>query len=92
MTDHSPSPAPEDLDESGRDESGRDESGRDESGRDEVEVEAPEPTHTGVPAVDDVLAEVDRLDDAPLEEHLPAFEKAHEALRSALDADPGEPA
>lgn len=54
------------------------------------------PTTTGVPEVDRVLADVDRLDDLPLEEHLGAFERAHDALRSALDArsdeHPGEPA
>ena len=80
MTDYSPLPAPEDLDESHRD------------GVEDLVHEPAEPTRTGVPAVDDVLADVDRLDDTPLEDHLPAFEKAHEALRSALDADPGEPA
>src|SRR4051812_48370586 len=53
---------------------------------------AEESLRTGVPAVDDVLADVDRLDDAPLDEHLAAFERAHDSLRSALDADPGEPA
>jgi hypothetical protein len=47
---------------------------------------------TGVPVVDRVLADLDRLDDTPLEEHLGAFERAHESLRSALDADPGDPA
>jgi hypothetical protein len=41
---------------------------------------------TGVPAVDRVVADLDRLDDAPLEEHLAVFERAHESLRSALDA------
>lgn len=51
-----------------------------------------EPIRTGVPAVDEVLADVDRLDDRPLDEHLAAFERAHDALRSALDAEPGEPA
>ena len=51
-----------------------------------------DPTWTGVPAVDGVLADVDGLEGAPLEEHLAAFERAHETLRSALDADPGEPA
>ena len=49
------------------------------------------PSSTGIPAVDRVLADLDRLDDAPLEEHLGAFERAHESLRSALDADPGDP-
>jgi hypothetical protein len=46
------------------------------------------PTTTGIPAVDQVLADVDRLDDLPLDEHLGAFERAHESLRSALDAQP----
>jgi len=46
------------------------------------------PTTTGVPAVDQVLADVDRLDDAPLEEHLGAFERAHDSLRAALDGQP----
>jgi hypothetical protein len=51
---------------------------------------------TGVPAVDRVLTDLDALDEAPLEEHLVAFERAHESLRSALDAPavdrPGDPA
>jgi len=51
-----------------------------------------EPVRTGVAAVDDVLVEVDRLDEAPLAEHLESFERAHHSLRTALDADPGEPA
>ena len=46
---------------------------------------------TGVPAVDEVVAEVDALDQRPLEEHLATFERAHERLRAALDSDPGEP-
>jgi len=41
---------------------------------------------TGVAAVDRVLADVDGLDALPLEEHLEAFERAHEDLRAALDA------
>ncbi|HEY2877584.1 hypothetical protein [Nocardioides sp.] len=57
---------------------------------------ADEPTATGVPAVDEVLSEVDGLDDLPLEEHLPTFERVHESLRAALDApsadQPGDPA
>jgi len=48
------------------------------------------PTTTGVPAVDAVLADVDRLDDLPLAEHLGAFERAHESLRAALDAPPSD--
>jgi hypothetical protein len=46
------------------------------------------PTTTGVPEVDRVIADVDRLDDLPLEVHLGAFERAHDALRAALDARP----
>jgi hypothetical protein len=45
-------------------------------------------TRTGVPGVDEVLGEIDRLDELPLEEHLAAFERAHESLRAALDAPP----
>jgi hypothetical protein len=48
-----------------------------------------EPT-TGIPAVDQVLADVDRLDELPLEEHLGAFERVHDSLRSALDARPDD--
>ena len=48
-------------------------------------VEAETPT-TGLPAVDQVVSDLDRLDDAPLDEHLEAFERAHETLRSSLDA------
>jgi hypothetical protein len=64
----------------------------DEESPDVVEEAPAEVTRTGVPAVDEVLADVDRLDDTPLDEHLAAFERAHESLRSALDADPGDPA
>jgi hypothetical protein len=51
-----------------------------------------EATRTGLPAVDAVLDDVDGLDDRPLDEHLAAFERAHDSLRSALDAEPGESA
>lgn len=47
------------------------------------------PTTTGVPEVDRVLADLDQLDDLPLEEHLASFEQAHSSLRAALDAQPG---
>jgi hypothetical protein len=54
-----------------------------------------EATTTGV-LVNSALAAVDRLDDLPVEEHLAAFEQAHDLLRAALDApsvdQPGEPA
>lgn len=62
---------------------------------DESEAQPPtpdEPTTTGIPAVDEVLSEVDALGELPLEEHLSTFERAHESLRAALDAEPGDPA
>ena len=55
-----------------------------------MEADLGGPTTTGVPAVDQVLAEVDRLDDLPLDGHLGAFERAHGSLRAALDAPPSE--
>ena len=45
---------------------------------------------TGVASVDQVLDDLDGLDELPLDQHVGAFERAHEALRSALDA-PAEP-
>jgi hypothetical protein len=81
MTEQVPPHAAEDVDPD-----------RDVVGQHDVPSGSEEPTRTGVVAVDDVLADVDRLDDVPLDEHLAAFERAHESLRSALDADPGEPA
>lgn len=51
-----------------------------------------EPVRTGLPAVDDVLADIERLTGQPLDEHLPAFERAHGSLRAALDAEPDDPA
>jgi hypothetical protein len=50
------------------------------------------PTATGVPSVDRVLTDIDTLDDLPLEEHLGAFERAHDSLREALDVEPDDPA
>ncbi len=44
---------------------------------------------TGDPAVDSVLASLAGLDDAPVGEHVPVYEAAHEQLRRALDARPG---
>jgi hypothetical protein len=46
------------------------------------------PTRTGIPRVDAVLAEIEDLEGLPLDEHLGAFERAYDALRSALDAAP----
>jgi hypothetical protein len=40
---------------------------------------------TGVSAVDRVGDEVERLEEVPIEEHLPVFERAHASLRAALD-------
>jgi hypothetical protein len=58
--------------------------------------EARSETRTGVPGVDEVLSEIERLDDLPLEGHLAAYERAHESLRRALDAhsvdEPADPA
>jgi len=43
---------------------------------------------TGVPAVDEVLERVSRLGERPVSEHVEVFERAHEQLRRALDAQP----
>jgi len=39
---------------------------------------------TGHPAVDEVLRSLDGLDGRPVDEHVAAFEDAHEKLRRAL--------
>jgi hypothetical protein len=46
------------------------------------------PLSTGVSSVDAVLADLREVDHLPLEDHPAAFERAHEALRSALDESP----
>ncbi len=43
---------------------------------------------TGVDAVDRVLSEVATVADAPIGEHVAVFERAHDQLRRALDAQP----
>ncbi|GAB3030602.1 hypothetical protein GCM10011376_37270 [Nocardioides flavus (ex Wang et al. 2016)] len=43
---------------------------------------------TGVEAVDRVLAEVAGLTDTPVAAHVQVFERAHDQLRRALDAQP----
>jgi hypothetical protein len=43
-----------------------------------------EPSPTAHPAVDEVLRSLERLEDAPVEEHVAAYEHAHDALRRAL--------
>ncbi|WP_435747724.1 hypothetical protein [Nocardioides sp. SYSU DS0663] len=53
--------------------------------------EAVTPVRTGVARVDRVLEAVEQLEDRPLEEHVGAFEVAHDELRRALDADPDAP-
>jgi hypothetical protein len=49
-------------------------------------VHAPEPSGAGTshPAVDEVLRSLERLEDVPVEEHVAAFEQAHDELRRAL--------
>jgi len=43
---------------------------------------------TGVEAVDQVLAEVAALTQSPVDQHVQVFERAHDRLRRALDAQP----
>ena len=50
--------------------------------------EAPDRETTGVESVDRVLAEVAAVADAPVAEHVEVYERAHEQLRRALDAQP----
>ncbi|MCW2738757.1 hypothetical protein [Nocardioides sp.] len=57
----------------------------------ETAVEIPAET-TGVASVDQVLAEVAAVADAPVSDHVQVFERAHEQLRRALDARPEPPA
>lgn len=45
------------------------------------------PVRTGVEDVDEVLTAVESLAQRPIEEHAAVFERAHEQLRRALDAD-----
>ena len=46
------------------------------------------PETTGDPAVDQVLADVAAVADAPVSTHVAVFERAHDQLRRALDAQP----
>lgn len=55
----------------------------------ETGQEFDQPERTGVEEVDDVLADLQGLNDTPVEEHPAAFERAHERLRQALDGPPG---
>lgn len=47
-----------------------------------------EAPHTGVVAVDGVVASIGTLGARPVGEHPQVFEAAHDALRRALDSDP----
>lgn len=44
-----------------------------------------EPVRTGIAEVDAVITAVEQLEDRPIEEHVGAFEMAHDRLRRALD-------
>jgi hypothetical protein len=46
--------------------------------------DGPEAPVTGHPAVDEVLRSLEGLDGRPVDEHVAAFEDAHEQLRRAL--------
>jgi hypothetical protein len=59
-----------------------------ETASDEPPIGDVDPTRTGLPAVDAVLAEIDDLDDLPLDQHLATYERAHDTLRSTLDGVP----
>lgn len=54
-----------------------------------ADLSRPEPT--GHPAVDEVLASLEGLEDRPVGEHAAVFESAHDRLRAALTGD-GQPA
>jgi hypothetical protein len=60
-----------------------------QSGRDRY-VDDAEVQGTGMPAVDDVLDRVANLADVPVSQHVAVFERAHEQLRRALDAQPDD--
>ncbi len=45
-----------------------------------------QPEATGVASVDQVLADVAAVADAPVSDHVEVFERAHDQLRRALDA------
>jgi hypothetical protein len=51
--------------------------------------DAPSAQSTGHPAVDEVLRSLDDLESRPVDEHVSAFEEAHERLRRAL-SDAGD--
>jgi hypothetical protein len=53
--------------------------------------EPTEQVRTGVPRVDAVIEAVEQLEERPIEEHVGAFEAAHDELRRALDAPEPDP-
>jgi len=55
-------------------------------------AEQQEPVRTGNQQVDAVLTSLEELEGAPVEEHVGVFERAHDQLRAALDAQPSRPA
>jgi hypothetical protein len=62
----------------------------DEDAFDETaEVESSAPVSTGHPAVDEVLRSLDDLEGRPVDDHVAAFEEAHDRLRRAL-SDAGD--
>ena len=59
--------------------------------RDDAELREHQRIRTGVDRVDAVVVAVEGLADRPVEEHVAVFERAHEQLRRALDAQPVTP-
>lgn len=61
----------------------------------ETELEEATAPHTGVPGVDEALADLDAAQRLPLEEQVAVFEQTQRRLRGALDepapADPTKP-
>lgn len=50
-----------------------------------------ERVRTGDDRVDSVIVAIEDLEGRPVEEHVAAFEQAHDQLRRALDASPAAP-
>lgn len=51
-----------------------------------------ERVRTGDERVDSVIAAIEGLEGRPVEEHVAAFERAHDELRRALDSPPSDQA
>lgn len=58
-----------------------------EQASDVTEIDAAS-ERTGVPEVDQVLAEIESVGELPVADRVEVFERAHDQLRRALDADP----